>query len=384
MSDTGLRTQADTQEPDPGPDPPPAEGKRSRRKIILAAVAALVAAVLVAGGLLWQRTSSPTGYVTLPEMAGMPPSEDRARQLLGAPRSGSPWLSGSWAGGGTSTTARYEGFGSWRGAPLDAATVYPEIDSWQAIAASDWHISTFAGFDGVLSYGLPLLPEGGGGSFESIVAGEHDAVYQKIASDLVRNGRGNAIVRIGWEANGDWFPWNTTASNAAEFVAAFRHVVGVLRGTAPDLVIDFDLSCGTSLRGQQDRLDALNLLYPGDDAVDLVGCDFYDWYNTTSPDEAGWQRSIRPPSSVGIQDVAEFARAHGKGLTYPEWGVASEESEGVGDNPFFIQQVRSFFEANADILVLESYFSEPETSLANSIWDPAQMPRSADLYARLW
>jgi hypothetical protein len=36
------------------------------------------------------------------------------------------------------------------------------------------------------------------------------------------------------------------------------------------------------------------------------------------------------------------------------------------------------------VLVLESYFSEPETSLANSIWDPDQNPRSSAVYARLW
>jgi hypothetical protein len=56
----------------------------------------------------------------------------------------------------------------------------------------------------------------------------------------------------------------------------------------------------------------------------------------------------------------------------------------VGDNPFFIEKVRSFFNANKDVLVLEGYFSEPNTSLANSVWDPTQMPRSAEVYARLW
>ena len=55
-----------------------------------------------------------------------------------------------------------------------------------------------------------------------------------------------------------------------------------------------------------------------------------------------------------------------------------------GDNPFYIEKMRSFFEANADVLVLESYFSEPETSLANSIWDPDQNSQASAVYARLW
>ena len=63
---------------------------------------------------------------------------------------------------------------------------------------------------------------------------------------------------------------------------------------------------------------------------------------------------------------------------------SSPAEGGAGDNPYFIGKMRAFFEANADILVLESYFSEPTTSLANSIWEPDQNPRSSAEYARLW
>lgn len=360
----------------------PPRRRRRRRWLLLAA--SLVIAALVAGVLLLRERALPPESTELPAVIGVQPSEERARQLLGEPPSKQPWFSGAWAAGTTASTSRLDGFGVWRGTPVDAATVYPDTSTWQSIHDSTWLINTYAGFQGVLAYGLPLLPDEKGGDFASVARGEHDWVYEKVASDLVANGRGNSIMRIGWEANGDWFAWNAKASNAAEYVAAYRHVVGVLHGVAPDLVIDFDLGCGAKLRGQQDRMDALNLLYPGDDAVDLVGCDFYDWHNTRSTDEASWQRTIRPTDSVGIADVADFARAHGKGLSYPEWGLASTEAKGVGDNPFFIGKVHSFFEANADVLVLESYFSEPKTSLANSIYDPVQMPKSAKLYRRLW
>jgi hypothetical protein len=46
--------------------------------------------------------------------------------------------------------------------------------------------------------------------------------------------------------------------------------------------------------------------------------------------------------------------------------------------------MRSFFATNSDILVVESYFSEPNTSIANSIWDPDQNPKSSEVYVRLW
>jgi hypothetical protein len=366
--------------------PPPAPPTRSRRRGLLIGVAVLcVAALVTAAALFTTRTpKASVPAVALPAFAGPPPSLERARDLLGEPPSGGRWFSGAWAAGAEASTARTEAFGRWRGTPVDAATMYPAIDTWQTIHDSNWHITTYTGFDGALAYGLPLLPSEEGSDFASVVRGEHDWVYRKIAQDLLASDRGRSVVRIGWEANGDWFPWNATADDAEAYVAAYRHVVGVLRSVAPDLVIDFDLACGTSMRGQRDRLDALTLLYPGDDAVDVVGCDFYDWHTTRSSDEASWQRSIRPADAVGIADVADFARAHGKGLSYPEWGLASTQEEGVGDNPFFMTKMREFFEANADVLVLESYFSEPDTSLANSLFDPVQHPQAAEVYARLW
>ena len=60
-----------------------------------------------------------------------------------------------------------------------------------------------------------MLPEQGSGDFGSIVNGEHDWVYRKVARDLVTEGRGRSIVRIGWEANGDWFPLERHRSDGA-------------------------------------------------------------------------------------------------------------------------------------------------------------------------
>jgi Glycosyl hydrolase family 26 len=351
-------------------------------------VAVFIIAALVVGSVLFLPRASfrgaPQELATSQSAEVHPPLDLRARKLLGTPPSGGQWFSGAWAAGAPASTKRIVAFGSWRDTPTDAATVYTEIDTWQEIYDSNWHITTFKGFDGILSFGVPILPEEARGDFSAVVQRKHDQIYKDLARDLIQNHRGRSIVRIGWEANGDWFPWNAQASDAQAYIAAYRHIVGVLKTVAPDLVIDFDLACGTPLRGQSDRLDALNLLYPGDDVVDVVGCDFFDWYTTAASNEASWLRSLKPEAAVGIQDVAEFARAHGKGLTYPEWGLASQEEGGMGDNPFFMEKVRSFFQTNADVLVLEGYFSEPSTSLANSVWDPAQMPNSAEVYARLW
>jgi hypothetical protein len=357
----------------------------STRRIHLMVLAGLCLVALSMGARWWALPEvGPTSLVPIRDVGPDEPSLQRARAKLGPPTSGGQWHSGIWAGGGVAQTKRVKAFGTWRGAPSDAATQYPERSTWQSIHDSHWHVATYATFDGTLVYGLPMLPEKGNGTFGSIVSGDHDWVYRKVARDLVMEGHGRSVVRIGWEANGNWFPWGATAKTAAQYVRAYRHIVGVLKSVAPHLVIDFDISCGVPLRGQNDRLAALTELYPGDDVVDLVGCDTYDWHNTKAQNEVSWRAAMRPDDEVGIADVADFARAHGKGLSIPEWGLASRVDGGLGDNPFYISKMRSFFEANADVLVLESYFSEPETSLKNSIWDPDQNPRSSEAYARLW
>jgi hypothetical protein len=348
------------------------------RRLRLALGGLLVAALVASCALL------PLPHQEVDGAAGGPAGLERARTLLGAPRSGGAWLSGVWPGGSNISGERADEFGRWRGMATDAGVTFPATQTWQQIHDSSWHIDTYDGFGGVLAYGLPMLPTDDDGSLRSIARGEHDWVYRKVAQDLVDHDRGRSIVRIGWEANGDWFPWNTRAGQAADYVAAYRHIVGVLREVAPEVVIDFDVACGTPLRGQSDRMDTLTKLYPGDDVVDLVGCDTYDWYHTTSTDPEGWQLTQRPRDAVGIADVADFARNHGKGLTVPEWGLASTEEGGAADNPYFIERMREFFDANADILVMENYFNEPATSLANAIWDPVMMPKASEAYRRLW
>src|SRR5215210_5386626 len=109
------------------------------------------------------------------------PSLYRARAILGPPPSGGHWHSGIWAGGDTAQTARVEAFGTWRGTATDAATLYPETTTWQTIHDSHWHLTTYAGFEGTLVYGLPMLPDRGKGNFATIVAGQHDWVYRKVA-----------------------------------------------------------------------------------------------------------------------------------------------------------------------------------------------------------
>jgi len=249
-----------------------------------------------------------------------------------------------------------------------------------------WAFNAWAGFQGRLSYGLALLPNDGAGSLASIAGGNQDEVWRTIARNLKNNGRGDSIIRVGWEQNIKSWRWYTNASNAAQYKAAFRRVVDVMRAEAPGLKFDFDVNCGSKLDGSSDRLAPLKLVYPGDDVVDFVGCDIYDWWTTHATSDANLGNLLHPSSGPGVQDIVDFARSRGKGASFPEWGLSSRHdgNNGGGDNPYFISAMHRFFQNNKDVVAFECYFDEPRTAIRNSLQVNNQNPNAAASYARLW
>lgn len=299
------------------------------------------------------------------------------------PHGARTWLSGAWTGG-TAGAARIEAFGRWRGSPADTVTTYASYDTWDEMAASDWTVTTFAGFPGRLVFGLPLLPSDEPGTLADVGAGAQDHVWRAIAKRLVEADRKNSFVRIGLEANGTWAPWGASAATAGDFRAAFRRVATVMRQQAPDLVFVFDIACGRPLDGSDDRLASLTLLYPGDDVVDVIGCDHYDSYSARATTPQEWQRSTRPAKAAGLRDVVDFARTRHKQFAVPEWGLTYLSAQGSGDNPFFINAMHQLFLQEHDILAFENYFNEADPYLGSAVWDADQNPESARLYAALW
>jgi hypothetical protein len=334
-----------------------------------------------------EQTPSPTDQTTSPTdqtPSAADQNSSAAAQILGVPRSGLAWHSGAWVGGRFNTDA-INGFGEWRGRPTDVVTTYAERSSYQAMTGETWSISVWKGFAGKLNYGLSPLPDSGEGSFESIAAGNQDDVWRKVAQNLTAHGRGDSIVRIGWESNlRDW-RWQVTTSNAEKFKAAFRRIVNVMRVQAPGLRFEFGVNCGSGLAGSSDRLAPLTMVYPGDDVVDLIGCDIYDWWTTHATNDTMWTNVLRAPYGPGIQDVTEFARKHRKGASFAEWGLATPSNgNGGGDNPYYIEAMFQFFSNNKDVVAFECYFDEPAPYIANSLYGTGQNPEASAAYARLW
>lgn len=266
-------------------------------------------------------------------------------------------------------------FADYRGRPVDVAITYVDRSSWSEIS-NPWTVAQYAGFRGRLDIGLPLTV--GSTPLSEVAAGDYDTRFADFARMLIDQGRRHAIIRLGWEFNGDWYPWS--AYDPTTYKAAFRHVVDLLRSVVPGVSIDWNGNLGSSQCGH----DPFTELYPGDDYVNIIGVDAYDTQWAGISDAASFDAWAS--WSHGLNDWYAFAQAHGKRLSVPEWGVAAPPSagSGEGDNAVYIQGMHDWFTAHAAGLKYEAYFNDEQPDTANSLDDPNEMPKSSATYASLW
>ena len=266
----------------------------------------------------------------------------------GGPESGLPWRSGA-------STDDLAAFETWRGRDLDIFETWPNRSNWTEIRNPDIYgaVSAFNGRAGTLSIGIAMLPEDKSGSFATCATGAYDQYYKDIGSKLVSLGRGDAFVRLGWEANGDWYAWSI-GSDAQSYINCFRKQATALRSTAPGVRLDWNMTKDSHMTGSV--ADA----YPGDAWVDVIGVDFYDAW-PAYPTQSAWDGDYDATQNGGPRGIGSwlaFAQAHGKPLSLPEWGLSNDGGGGGGaDDPLFIQNIFSFLQTNAAHIAYEAYFN---------------------------
>jgi len=122
----------------------------------------------------------------------------------------------------------------------------------------------------------PLIAWDGRSDLGAIRSGQWDALLQQRAHECRAFG---APLYLRWAAefNGDW---NPCYGRGRDFVAAWRHMVGVFRANGADNVrwVWCPIALEQRYRPAEDWRD----YYPGDRFVDLVGMDGYNWGTTRS------------------------------------------------------------------------------------------------------
>jgi hypothetical protein len=200
--------------------------------------------------------------------------------------------------------------------------------------------------------------------YENGATGAYNVHYRDLALNLERIGLRRAIFRVGYEWNlvSTW-PWSFQGPfMSAAWTETWRQIVTTMRAATPTCQWEYDWN---PTWGGYDNPTVLNAAWPGDDYVDVVGIDIYDrggnypcedfvnrWHN--------WALSR-------LTKARSFARAHGKPLSIPEWGVwqtlCNDGQGGWGagiDNPYYIEQMINWINANAQStpIYYAVYFNE--------------------------
>lgn len=346
-----------------------AAGRHARRRRVVgrggavrwvALIAAAVAvAVVVAGGVGPVRGDEPppSAAQAAPAQGAGPVASNSARP------SGLAWHSGVFS----HDAQRTEAFAAARGRPVDVLAVFPTRDSWEAIM-QDWWMSPSAvppGFTGTLAVGVPLFPSDG--SMQRAASGADTQRWEELGR-LIASRYPDAWIRPGWEFNIPNWPWAATPENVESYKAAFRHAVAGLRRGGPQLRIVFNPN-----EGRGASLPDATQAYPGDDVVDVIGLDAYDWYPAYTKE--GWRE--HRTKQQGWDFWADFARARGKKFALPEWGVMTGSDASGGDNPAYIEQVLAWMGEHAELMAFETYFEETDDYCRCAL---SMNPRAAAAY----
>ena len=277
------------------------------------------------------------------------------------------------------SVSAFDSFAAWLGTTPGIVIDYASYDTYSDMMNVSALSTNWSGLGLQTSFAVPMLPYNGtpstpGYTLADAASGAYNAHYVSLADNLVSAGFGASIIRLGWEMNGNWFPWSIQNGNA-EFASAFQQQVTAMRSAAGQaFLFDFNPACGSSY------IDDIALdpaeAYPGDAYVDVIGMDIYDQSYVSNWEVFAnrWSTYISQP--YGLEWQRGFALAHGKRVSFPEWGLWPAGSNGGGDCPQFIECMYALFASFGESVAYQAYF-DFSTSVLSSY------PNSQAAYLRL-
>lgn len=182
----------------------------------------------------------------------------------------------------------------------------------------------------------------------AITRGDHDAYLLRWAGQI-KSYRLPVVIRLAHEMNGSWYPWAESVNGNApgDYVAAWRHVVDLF-AAAGVTNVSWSWAPNVSYEGSW----PLAALYPGDDHVDRIGIDGYNW-GTSRPDTQ-WQS----PEQVFGPTLAEVT-ALAPGLPVHITETASTELG--GSKAAWIADLWAWLDAHPEVRGLTWFSFNKET-----------------------
>ncbi|MYV42391.1 hypothetical protein GT030_26875, partial [Streptomyces sp. SID1328] len=276
---------------------------------------------------------------------------------------------GAFLGSGPLGIARMPALSNWLGgAELKVAHTYLPGGQWRDIEGPPGFLEPWAHWrrekaDRTLVLNVPMQERNEEHLSDAQVrlllgqaaAGGFDRHFRALAEKLVELGVPDTVLVLGWEMNGITYT-HRCGPDPEAWKTYWNRIVATMRAV-PGQRFRFDF---TPSRGR----DAVpwTECYPGDGTVDIIGMDSYD-----QPAGMPFDEQITEP--YGLQAHVDFAKAHGKPVSYPEWGLFRN-----GDNPEYMRRMLAWMDEHRPLYnTLTDY-------CPHGVWQCPVNPSAAKVY----
>ncbi|TYC15357.1 glycosyl hydrolase family 26 [Actinomadura syzygii] len=279
---------------------------------------------------------------------------------------------GAFLGSGAEGVARVEQFRQWLGAPVTVGRTYLPGNDWRYIEGPEQVLAPWARWKAadprrMLVVNVPMMAPNETRAPVPVLAsllrrgaaGAFDVHYRTLAQRLAAYRAGDSVIVLGWEMNGQQYAGRCEPDPAA-WRAYWRRIVTVMRGVR-GARFRFDFA---PARGR-DVIPWTNC-YPGDDVVDIIGTDTYD-----QPTGGTFTDFVNEP--YGLRAQADFAAAHRKPISFPEWGLFRNN-----DNPAFVRGMHSW------IMSHDVAYQSISDYCPHGVWACRRNPASTAAYRELF
>jgi hypothetical protein len=276
---------------------------------------------------------------------------------------------GAYLDYGERGVARIAEFSEWLGgADVRVGHTYLPGDVWSNIEGRPGFLEAWADWrtgraDRMLVLNVPMLERNEEGLSDATVRsllregadGRFDHHFRALAERLVGLGVPDTVIVLGWEMNGITYS-HRCGPDPASWKAYWKRAVTAMR-SVPGQRFRFDF---TPSRGR----DAVpwTECYPGDDVVDIIGMDAYD-----QPSGMPFAEQVREP--YGLQAHVDFAKAHGKPVSYPEWGLFRN-----GDNVEYTRGMLDWMDEHRPL------YNTITDYCPHGVWQCDENPRASAAY----
>jgi hypothetical protein len=180
-------------------------------------------------------------------------------------------------------------------------------------------------------------------------AGGYAGYARRLARRLVAAGLPDSVIRLAPEMNGNWYEDSVpdTPRGDRQWIAFWRRTVTAMRSVeGGHFVFDWCPNNGY-------RAIPLRDYYPGNRYVDVIGDDAYD-SGVPHGVKSRWHYIYDRPD--GLHAILDFAQAHDKPLSLPEWGVGPPHTSDLtgGDDPAYVRGLAGI--VARDDVAYQAYF----------------------------